>query len=169
MEPARESKYNPFDAAVPGQSLTDEPGNSPWEHPPQMSNIHEISLFLFKRLTSPKMAEQVILLLKEGVPAEAIARVTIFAGFTEGKWNVDAGLLIAKTVLKMIIAIGMKAGLESFKISMEDETNLDFRRNLADTKVKVERTAKRIAKEKPLPELPQEEEGGLMTNPLKEA
>ena len=92
-----------------------------------------------------------------------------YEGHTEGKWNVDAGLLIAKTVLKMIIAIGMKAGLESFKISMEDETNLDFRRNLADTKVKVERTAKRIAKEKPLPELPQEEEGGLMTNPLKEA
>ena len=35
--------------------------------------------------------------------------------------------------------------------------------------VRKERTAKRIAKEKPLPELPQEEEGGLMTNPLKEA
>ena len=51
MEPARESKYNPFDAAVPGQSLTDEPGNSPWEHPPQMSNIHEISLFLCHRNT----------------------------------------------------------------------------------------------------------------------
>ena len=32
----QESKYNPFDAPIPGQSLTNEPGNAPWEHPPQM-------------------------------------------------------------------------------------------------------------------------------------
>ena len=36
MEPRVEAKYNPFDAPVPGQSLTDTPGNAPWEHPPQM-------------------------------------------------------------------------------------------------------------------------------------
>ena len=31
VEPAE----NPFDAPIPGQSLTDEPGNYPWEHPPK--------------------------------------------------------------------------------------------------------------------------------------
>ena len=30
-----------FDAPIPGQSLTDEPGNYPWEHPPQTASIEE--------------------------------------------------------------------------------------------------------------------------------
>ena len=30
----KQPEYDPFDAPIPGQSLTDEPGNYPWEHPP---------------------------------------------------------------------------------------------------------------------------------------
>ena len=37
IEPAE----NPFDAPIPGQSLTDEPGNYPWEHPPQRVSVEE--------------------------------------------------------------------------------------------------------------------------------
>ena len=163
MEPRVEAKYNPFDAPVPGQSLTDTPGNAPWEHPPQMTDIHEISLFLFKRLTAPRAAEQIILMLQEGVPAEALARVVLFGGFTEGKWNVDSALLLAQTVLKIIVAVAMKGGVKSFKLSLEDKTNLDFRRNLADMKNKIERTAKKITETEAPMELPKAEAGGLMS------
>ena len=34
-----EAEYNPFDAPIPGQSLTDEPGNYPWEHPPKQQTL----------------------------------------------------------------------------------------------------------------------------------
>ena len=34
-------EVDPFDAPIPGQSLTDEPGNYPWEHPPQYTNPEE--------------------------------------------------------------------------------------------------------------------------------
>ena len=163
MEPRVEAKQNPFDAPIPGQSLTDTPGNAPWEHPPQMTNIHEISLFLFNRLTAPRAAELIILMLQEGVPAEALARVVLFGGFTEGKWNVDSALLLAQTVLKIIVAVGVKGGVKSFKLSLEDKTNLDFRRNLADMKNKIERTAKKIAETEAPTELPEAEAGGLMS------
>ena len=33
-----EAEYNPFDAPIAGQSLTDEPGNYPWEHPPRKTD-----------------------------------------------------------------------------------------------------------------------------------
>ena len=33
-----EPEDNAFDAPIPGQSLTDEPGNYPWEHAPQIRN-----------------------------------------------------------------------------------------------------------------------------------
>ena len=170
-----EAKYNPFDAPVPGQSLTDTPGNAPWESPPQMTNIHEMSLSMFKRLTSPIMAEQIILMLKEGIPVEAIARVVLFGGFMEGKWTVDSALLIAKPIVQIITAVAMKSGLKEFKLSLKDRTNLKFRRNLADMKVKVERTAKDLAKSmatsvpKEDMSVPQESMGGLMANPTQEA
>ena len=32
---------NPFDTPIPGQSLTDTPGNYPWEHPPQYPTMEE--------------------------------------------------------------------------------------------------------------------------------
>ena len=167
-----EAKYNPFDAPVPGQSLTDEPGNSPWEAPPQMTNIHEMSLFMFKQLTSPRMSEQIILMLKEGIPVEAIARVVIFGGFMEGKWTVDSALLIAKPVVQIITAVGVKAGLKEFKLSLKDRTNLKFRRNLADMKVKIERTAKELTKSisasKGENEMPEQTTAGLMSSPMQE-
>ena len=31
----------PFDAPIPGQSLTDEPGNAPWEKPAQYDTVEE--------------------------------------------------------------------------------------------------------------------------------
>lgn len=163
MEPRVEAKYNEFDAPIPGQSLTDTPGNAAWEHPPQMVDIHEISMFLLQRLTTEKASEQVILLLKEGIPAEALARVVLFGGFMEGKWTPDAALLVAKTVLKIIVAIGMKAGLKEFKLSLEDKTNTKFRRGLAKMKVKIEKTAQKMAERQPMESLPEEELGGLMS------
>ena len=32
---------NPFDAPIPGQSLTDKPGNAAWEHAPQFADPNE--------------------------------------------------------------------------------------------------------------------------------
>ena len=32
-----------FDTPVPGQSLTDEPGNYPWEHAPQYPTVEDAS------------------------------------------------------------------------------------------------------------------------------
>ena len=46
----KESKYNPFDAPIPGQSLTNEPGNAPWEHPPQMVKMEEAMGYVWEKL-----------------------------------------------------------------------------------------------------------------------
>ena len=55
---------------------------------------------------------------------------------------------------------------------MDDNTNLNFRRGLADVKTKIERTAKkmteRMTQEAPMQRLPEAQAEGLMTNPLKE-
>ena len=43
-----EPNVNIFDAPIPGQSLTDEPGNYPWEHPPKTASIEEAMDFVYE-------------------------------------------------------------------------------------------------------------------------
>ena len=90
MDKFREGEDNPFDAPVAGQGLTDEPGNYPWEHPPQFTDTDEAAEFVWDRLHRPEFAEQVLAMLDAGIPVEALGRIVIFNGFMGGKWNPDA-------------------------------------------------------------------------------
>ena len=117
------AEINDFDAPIPGQSLTDKPGNTPWEHPPQFTDTAEAAEYIWDSLTHPDYVKQVIAMLDAGIPVEALCRVIIFAGFTEGKWTPDVGFMLAEVVIKMIATIAIKAGVKKFKISMQDLTN----------------------------------------------
>ena len=123
MDEFRESPNNPFDAPVPGQSLTDKPGNSPWEHPPQVTDTIEASEYIWDKITQPEFADQVVAMLDAGIPVEAIGRIIVFSGFTEGKWTPDVGFILAEVVMKMIATIGVTAGVKKFRMSMQDLTN----------------------------------------------
>jgi hypothetical protein len=118
MDKFKEAPNNPFDAPVPGQGLTDKPGNYPWEHPPEFTDTMEASEYIWDKLTEPLFAQQVIAMLDAGIPVEAIARIIIFSGFSEGKWTPDVGFMLAETVVKMVATIGFTGGVKKFKISM---------------------------------------------------
>ena len=53
-------EVDPFDAPVPGQSLTDEPGNYPWEHAPQHSDPEEVLDLLFDKLGQTLAAQKTL-------------------------------------------------------------------------------------------------------------
>lgn len=120
------SKYNTFDAAIPGQSLTDEPGNYPWEHPAQMNKIEDVMMQLMQRFSKKENAENLASMLKAGIPVEAITRVILFSGFSEGKWSIDLGILATEPLMKLIIAVGVRLGITELVITMESKkkTNL---------------------------------------------
>jgi len=163
MDELKEAPNNPFDAPVPGQSLTDKPGNAPWEHPPQMVNTAEAADFIWEQLSTPEFAEQVIAMLDAGIPIEAIARVILFGGFTDGKWSPDVAFIIAEPVMKMIATVGMLGGVKSFRISLDDMTNENELSSIMDIKNKKEKfkkAAKNIAEDKP-----KIEQKGLMAAP----
>ena len=134
MDQFKEAPNNPFDAPVPGQGLTDKPGNYPWEHPPQFTNTSEAADFVWDKLTQPQFAEQVIAMLDSGIPVEAIGRIIIFSGFIEGKWTPDVAFIIAEPVMKMIAAMGIQGGVKKFRISMSDLTNNKAMKTILDVK-----------------------------------
>lgn len=123
MDQYKEGIGNPFDAPIPGQSLTDTPGNYPWEHPPLYTDTGEAADYVWERLHKPEFAEQIIAMLDAGVPVEAIGRVIVFGGFLEGKFTPDVAFIITEPVLQMIVAMGIKGGVKKFRLSLSDITN----------------------------------------------
>jgi hypothetical protein len=166
MDQLKEAQNNPFDAPVPGQSMTDNPGNAAWEHPPQYTNTAEAADFVWDQLSTPEFAEQVIAMLDAGIPVEAIARVILFGGFTNGKWTPDVAFIIAEPVMKMIVAVGMQGGVKKFRISMNDMTNNNELKSIMDIKKNSEAFKK--ATQNITKELPKPEKGGLMAAPQPE-
>ena len=163
MDQFKEAPNNPFDAPIPGQSLTDKPGNAPWEHPPQFTNTSEAADFVFDQLSDPQMAKQVIAMLDAGIPVEAIGRIIVFAGFTEGKWTPDVAFIIAEPIMKMIAYIGSQGGVEKFRISMQDLTNNKAMKSIIEiknNKEELEKVAKGTVKE-----IKKIESRGLMAQP----
>ena len=155
---------NDFDRPIPGQSLTDEPGNYPWEHPPQYSDVREARDRIFEGMTQEENAKQLLTMLVSDVPAEAIVRTVLFAGFTEGKWTVDMATLLAPIVLLQVVNMARAAGVEKFRILLDEQPDDDFTEAMvsvsADTGVKGVKAAAKQIKEKV-----QAPTGGLMGQP----
>ena len=159
-----EVEYSPFDTPIPGQSLTDEPGNYPWEHPPQFTDVDEVIGDLYDSLTKPNIARQLIAMLDAGVPVEAIVRVITFSGFMEGKYNPDVGFIITEPLMNLVSAIGIRAGVTNLKLSLEDLSSDDFIKDMADLKAASEEV-KTIAKEITQDAPSQDKPAGLLAKP----
>ena len=166
---------NPFDAPIPGQSLTDTPGNSSWEHPPQFAKVEDAAEYIWDRLHSEEMLDQVITLLRNNVPVEALVRMVLFGGFSEGKWSPDVAILLAEIVLKQIMAIGVKAEIPKMKIFITDQSNNKFHQEFANFKVQKQKSTESTGqdesnKEKFLEDIKQElkskEPSGIMSKEI---
>ena len=114
-------EQNPFDTPIPGQSLTDEPGNYPWEHAPQFATVEDASHAIWNGMHKEETMEKILVLLDAGLTVEEIVKVIVFAGFVEGKFNPDVGLLLVPIVSDMIVAMGKKAGIEKIKLERPKE------------------------------------------------
>ena len=164
----REQEYeqgvgDPFDSPVAGQSLTDTPGNYPWEHEPQFTDPEEITEYLWVTMHKKQFTEELIAMLDAGVPVEAIGRTVLFGGFMEGKFSPDLAFIITEPVMKMIAAIGIKGGVKRIVFSLEDLTNKQQLREITKVKMAKEKVAE-------ISESTQEDikKAGLMARPQPE-
>ena len=156
-----ERTTNPFDAPVAGQSLTDTPKNYPWEHAPQFATVEDASMQIWEGLHSDAAMEKVIILLEAGLTVEEITKVIVFAGFVEGKFTPDTGLLLTPIVAKMIMAIGKSAGIEKININKPKQ---DDTKELIRTVIKS--TPKEVDEKKEMKD--ETPDTGLMGKPKKE-
>ena len=157
-----ESKYNPFDAPVPGQSLTKEPGNAAWEHPPKIAKVEEAMGYIWDKLSEEQNFKRTVALLRFGMPIEALVKVITFSGFLEGKWSVDVAKMLEPTVGQMIATLGATAKVP-MKISLDDQSDSQFLNTMVGNELEVDKS-KAKAKEDKLAVIPEpKKSAGLMT------
>jgi len=135
-------------APVPGESLTNNPEQPfPWEQAPQYTTIPEALDATFIELTQPETYQDLIKLIRQGVPIGNVADIIIYKGFSTGLWNPDLALMLLEPVMYMLIALATHAGI--------DEPVLDDESDEADETEQLTEIQKamEVAKDKIIPKL----------------
>ncbi len=101
-----------FNASVPGESLTGEPGGKPYEQPPQFADPKEALEFIWDNMNKKSNVLPMVALLDKGIPVEALAQTLLFSGFAAGKWTPDAAVLMLDSVVGMVMTISKQAGIK---------------------------------------------------------
>ena len=128
-----EPNVNRLDAPIPGQSLTDEPGNYPWEHPPKTPSIEEATDYVYESIMKPENMERMFTLLRMGIPIEALVKIITFSGFLEGRWTVDTAKLLEPIVAMMVAGEAAIAEIPA-KVNMGDAENTEFFKDMSERK-----------------------------------
>lgn len=98
---------------IPGSSLTADPDDpAPYEKPPEYTDIHAASEWIFSSLIEEDRYDQLIQSLLEGIPVMDITQVILFTGFTQGKWDVNLMTLLAEPTAYIVMALAERAGVD---------------------------------------------------------
>ena len=101
-----------FSAPIPGQSLTDEPRNAPWERPAEISDPREAIKFHIDGLNKPETIDNVLELIQIGVPLRALSETMLTTAQMEGIHSVDVSLIIRDVIKEELISIAEEAGID---------------------------------------------------------
>jgi hypothetical protein len=95
-----------INAPIPGMSLTTEPGNRPWENPPNLVSVEDAMEFYTKRiLGTPENHDQVLDLIESSLPIRNIANILMKTSVMEGYHTIDVGILVLPVVEELLMSI----------------------------------------------------------------
>ena len=157
----KETQYNPFDAPVPGESLTNTPGSAAWEHPPAHAKVEDAIELIENRIMERENGMRLLTLLDIGIPIEALVKIITFSGFLEGKWTVDVAKMLDPLVAMLLAKIVKDAKLNNVRINIGDQNDKEFMESATMHEMAMKQDE--LGGEEPMPELPAQE--GLMARP----
>ncbi len=98
---------------IPGESLTREPGNAPWEQPPLYSTPQEALDFYFEKFEDNEDdLDDILFLLDKGFPVSTFVDSLTTCGVMEGYHTLDVAQLINPVIHEFITELGKTAGID---------------------------------------------------------
>ena len=116
-----------FDAPIPGQSLTTEPKNVPWEQPPKYADPMDALEMYMERLADPESQDELIDMLDIGIPISIVVDTMLSGGVMDGLHSVDTKLLLKGVIATQIQTIAEVVGVD-YKLTMADYVNMDAKK-----------------------------------------
>ena len=106
------SIVGPFDRPIPGQSLTDDPKNNPWEQPPQMAEIEDVTVYYIQRLANQEVIDDFAALCQAGIGLKPIVESITTQGVIRGLHTVDSSMLVAPIIHEFLKQAISSQGIE---------------------------------------------------------
>ena len=117
---------NPFNAPIPGESLTTAPDMpKAWERPPQYTTQDKAMEAIYMEITQENSLRKLINIINEGIPLDEIAQVILYKGYTEGKFAPDLMLLLIEPTLYLLISIADYADINDYTLYNEEVDDPD--------------------------------------------
>ena len=148
---------------IPGQSLSNDPENpAPFEKPPEFTTVNEGVEFLWGKFIQPEVYQNLIGAVADGTPIMNLVQVTLYHGFTEGKWNPDLMMMLAEPATYMIMGLAERQDIPMtiYDGELEDakDDEMIFGTSLTDAKLE------RLKKSKKSGTIPE----GILTPKMEE-
>ena len=101
-----------FSAPIPGQSLTTEPKNMPFERPPQITDPIEALDMHIENITNQDALEDVFYFLEEGLTLTALVEGILRSAVMEGIHSIDVSLIVAPVLHEYIKGMAIQSDVE---------------------------------------------------------
>ena len=105
----------------PGQSLTAEPKNAPYENPPQLTKPEEAVEFHLERLTETDRMDALMDALELDFSVVELTEGLLRGAVMDGRHTVDVSLIIAPIIHEFIRTSAEKSGVEFIEFDDSEE------------------------------------------------
>lgn len=112
------SKQLTLDAPIPGEGMTHELGDRPWQKPAQHTTVDEVIPFYVEKIRNPDFTPELLEVVELGFPLTTIANSMQNAAVMEGVHSVDVGILALPAIVELLALVSKennvpyKTGLE---------------------------------------------------------
>jgi len=106
-----------FNAPIPGESLTREPGNSPWEQPPLYADVQQALAFHLKNLSDPDRQDDAMFLLERGFPLNVLVDSMCEFAVMNGVHTIDVSMIISPVIHEYLLSL---AEAQDIKVKEDD-------------------------------------------------
>lgn len=161
---------------IPGQSLTSEPKNAPYENPPEINTEEDAIMWHLERLTEKDRMEALVDTLELGVDVVTLTEGLLRSAVLEGRHSIDISLVIAPVIHQFITSTADKMGVdyeEGLPNDSEERIDIEYMINERKAKKMLEELDMEVEEDESVeevtedqPELPMEmpmEPKGLMS------
>ena len=101
-----------FEAPIPGQSLTGEPKQYPWESPPELDKVEDVIKFYIDKLSSQEVMDDLFIALDEEFPLNILVKSILTTGVMEGVHSIDVSMIVAPVLHEYILGAAKIQGVK---------------------------------------------------------